>query len=312
MGDRQRIRVERTGMDAGPLQGLVDSFLLHLASEGKSDRTKRTYTEAARWLAAVHLRPAGIASWDDVTRQDVQRWMAHLSGTYSQSYASNQFRALQQFFRWYATEDEGDPRPSPMAGMKPPRVTDDPVPLFTAGELARLIGACKGAGFRNRRDTAILTLFRDTGIRLAEMAGLRVEGVSLHAREATVTGKGGKTRTVKFSFDAAVAIDRYLRRDRAQHPHAARSPMLWLGLRGRMTDSGIYQMIKSRGAAAGVEVNPHKFRHHFSHAWLDAGGADGDLMELNGWESPQMLRRYGRSAASARARRHYDQVMSRE
>jgi hypothetical protein len=42
---------------------------------------------------------------------------------------------------------------------------------------------------------------------------------------------------------------------------------------------------------------------------LDNGGAEGDLMELNGWSSPQMLARYGRSARSARARRHYDDVM---
>jgi integrase/recombinase XerD len=54
---------------------------------------------------------------------------------------------------------------------------------------------------------------------------------------------------------------------------------------------------------------PHRFRHHFSHTWLDRGGAEGDLMELNGWTSPQMLRRYGASARSARARRSYDRVM---
>jgi hypothetical protein len=48
---------------------------------------------------------------------------------------------------------------------------------------------------------------------------------------------------------------------------------------------------------------------HFSHAWLDHGGAEGDLMELNGWASPRMLRRYGASARSARVRRSYDRVM---
>ena len=42
---------------------------------------------------------------------------------------------------------------------------------------------------------------------------------------------------------------------------------------------------------------------------VDRGGAEGDLMELNGWNSPQMLRRYGRSAAVARARRGYDRIM---
>jgi integrase len=62
-------------------------------------------------------------------------------------------------------------------------------------------------------------------------------------------------------------------------------------------------MIARRGRQCGVDVFPHRFRHHFSHTWLDRGGAEGDLMELNGWASPQMLRRYGASARSARARR---------
>jgi len=76
-----------------------------------------------------------------------------------------------------------------------------------------------------------------------------------------------------------------------------------------MTATGIYQVIARRGRQPGVPVYPHRFRHHFSHTWLDRGGAEGDLMELNGWISPQMLRRYGASARSARARRTYDCIM---
>ena len=59
-----------------------------------------------------------------------------------------------------------------------------------------------------------------------------------------------------------------------------------------------------------VDAWTHRFRHHFSHTWLDRGGAEGDLMELNGWSSPQMLRLYGASARSARARRTYDLIMT--
>ena len=51
-------------------------------------------------------------------------------------------------------------------------------------------------------------------------------------------------------------------------------------------------------------------RHNFSHTWLDRGGPEGDLMELNAWTSPQMLARYGASARSARARRAYDRIMT--
>ena len=76
--------------------------------------------------------------------------------------------------------------------------------------------------------------------------------------------------------------------------------------RGPMTANGIYQMVARRGRQAGADAWTHRFRHHFSHTWLDRGGAEG---ELNGWSFPQMLRRYGASARSARARRTYDRIM---
>jgi site-specific recombinase XerD len=299
----------RRDLGAGPFQALIDSFELHLLAERKSAKTIRTYTEAAQWFAAMLLLPGGLNDWSQVTAKDVQRWIAGLAARYSGAYANNQHRALQQFFRWYATEDPADPRPNPMAGLRPPKVDDKVVPVFTAAELAALLATCKGGGYEARRDHAILSLFRDTGIRLSELAGLELPDIDLRTREGIVTGKGSKQRLVRFGYETARSLDRYYR-ERQRHA-LARLPQVWLGSRnhGPMTASGIYQMIKRRGAQAGVAVHPHKFRHHFSHTWLDRGGAEGDLMELNGWTSPQMLRRYGHSAASARARRSYDRIM---
>ena len=238
----------------------------------------------------------------------MQERVITLLGRYSDCYANNQFRALQQFFKWHATEDPDEPRLNPMVGLKPPKIGDKLVPVFTDEELAALLGACKGGGFQNRRDYAIISLFKDTGARLSELAGLTTGDIVPREREAVVTGKGDKQRTIKYTYDTARALDRY-QRERARHK-MARSSALWLGVRGgAMTPSGVYQVIERRGLEVGVEVNPHKFRHTFSHVFLDRGGAEGDLMELNGWSSPQMLARYGRSARSARARRHYDDVM---
>jgi len=295
-------------LDAGPFQPMVASFDLHLRAEKKSPKTIRTYLEAAQWFAAGYLVPAGLSDWSDVKARHVQEWTVTLLGRYSDAYANNQFRALQQFFKWHATEDPDEPRPNPVAGLKPPKVGDKLVAVFTEDELAALLAICKGGGFQNRRDCAVISLFKDAGVRLSELASLAVADVSPANREAVVTGKGDKQRTVRFTYDTSRALDRYVR-ERAKH-RLARVSALWLGVRGGpMTTSGIYQMIERRGREADVEVNPHKFRHHFSHTFLDRGGAEGDLMELNGWSSPQMLARYGRSARSARARRHYDDVM---
>jgi hypothetical protein len=85
-------------LDAGVLQPEISSFRLHLAAEGKAATTVRTYTEAVRWFAAACLLPQGSRTWEEVRKRDVQQWVAWLLDRYSAAYASNQFRARQQFF----------------------------------------------------------------------------------------------------------------------------------------------------------------------------------------------------------------------
>jgi integrase len=87
--------------------------------------------------------------------------------------------------------------------------------------------------------------------------------------------------------------------------------MLWIGVDGPLHSDAIYLMFRRRGEKAGVQINPHRFRHDFSHRYLLNDGQEGDLMAQNGWTSREMLRRYGASAAAERARKHYDKVMGK-
>jgi integrase len=148
-------------LNAGMFQAEISSFALRLAAEGKAAKTIRTYTEAVQWFAAARLTEHDSrASWEQVSSRDIQRWMAWLLDRYSTAYASNQYRALQQFFKWLAAEDQ---LPDPMAGLAPPRVDGKLVPVFTSDELARLEQACAGRSFTQRRDTAIIAVFTATG-----------------------------------------------------------------------------------------------------------------------------------------------------
>ena len=158
--------------------------------------------------------------------------MARLLDRYSSAYASNQYRALQQFFKWLAAEDE---LPDPTEGMQPPPVPQQLIPVFTSQELARLDQACADRTFAQRRDTAIIAVFKATGIRLSELAGLRYHpadparsDIDLWQREITVRGKGGKPRIVRIGHQAARSLDRYLRA-RTRHAQAWRN-QLWLGI----------------------------------------------------------------------------------
>jgi site-specific recombinase XerC len=59
-----------------------------------------------------------------------------------------------------------------VAGLKPPKVGDKLVVIFTEEELPALLVTCKGGGFQNRRDYAVISLFKDADIRLSEVVGL--------------------------------------------------------------------------------------------------------------------------------------------
>jgi site-specific recombinase XerD len=211
----------------------IGSFRLHLAAEGKAAKTVRTYTEAVAWFAAAHLIPrTGCTGWEQVSSHDVQRWLVHLLTRYSDAYASNQFRALQQFFRWLAAEEQ---LPDPMTRLRAPKVTDKLVPVFTSEELSALEKACQGRSFAHRRDAAIIAVLTATGIRAGELAGIRYDAddprhsdVELWRREITVRGKGGRPRVVRIGHQAARALGRYLR-VRSKHAQAWRRE-LWLGV----------------------------------------------------------------------------------
>jgi site-specific recombinase XerD len=208
----------RKQLEAGPFGPLIGSFRLHLAAEGKAAKTVRIYTEAVAWFAAAHLLPeTGKTGWEQVGGRDVQSWMVFLLGRYSDAYASNQFRALQQFFRWLGEEERV---PDLMAGLRAPKVTEKLVPVFTSGQLSALTRTVQGPSFLQRRDAAIVAVLTATGIRAGELAGIRYDpgrsDLDLWQRELTVRGKGGQQRIVRFGHDAARVLDRYLR-VRAKH-----------------------------------------------------------------------------------------------
>jgi site-specific recombinase XerD len=274
-----------------------------LKARNRSERTIQNYEETLLQLARFH----DGADILDLDRAEVEEYIAFVLQEHASSSAGVRFRALRAFYNWTVDEEILDR--SPMARMKEPSATEQPVPVLTDEQLRALLKACAGKDFESRRDTAIIRLFCEPGSpRVSEMAGLLLDGgaqggLDMKRDLVRVHGKGDKIRDIPFGPKTGQALDRYLL-VRRRHRLAA-LPQLWLGGRGApLTKSGIAQMLRRRGVQAGVgHVHPHQLRHTAAHVWHDQGGSEADAMALFGWSSAEMPRRYGASARVERAHR---------
>jgi integrase/recombinase XerD len=291
--------------------GWLASFSLFLEAGGKSRHTVSRYTDAPGWLAGwLAPRHPTVGDWDQVTHEHIKTFLVYLQEAgYSTKYVHNIGAAVAAFWAWWAVEED---LPNPMmrvAVPAAPKLGSNPPPVIELEQLEALLkDAERGRDFESRRDAAFVRMFASTGVRLSELTNLVLDDVNLSKREMIVTGKGGKTRRVRFDRRCALALDRYIR-VRSKHKHAD-LPGLWLAVRRSkpISSSGVQQAIRRRGEALGLRLHPHLFRHTFCHRWLVEGGAEGDLEEFVGWDSSQMLRLYGRSARAERARTAYDRI----
>jgi site-specific recombinase XerD len=274
-----------------------------LRNRNLSPRTIRSYLTSLRLYADWC---AGEGHGPDLTRRHAEAFTASvIAAGRSASTAAVRQIALRLFSAWCA--EEGETGRDELAGLKAPKLDEKVVDGLTAGQMRALLAACAGRRFTDVRDTALVRLMHNCGLRADEAVSMKTWDLSVGARSAVVTrGKGAKGRRVGFGDRTAESLSRYLRA-RRRHPAAA-LPDLWLAwrngrradpgaARGALTYDGLTATLKRRAAAAGIEgFHAHRLRHTWAVAWARAGGSTTGLMAAGGWTTIEMPMRYFGSA----------------
>ena len=110
------------------------------------------------------------------------------------------------------------------------------------------------------RNLALLELLYATGMRVSEIANLRLEDVNLQSSSAIVRGKGDKERIVPFGVSARKALESYLRDARLRLCSKNRSPLVFIDRSGTgLTRERIWRIV--RESKADRKASPHMLRH---------------------------------------------------
>jgi integrase/recombinase XerC len=262
----------------------LERFEQHLASERRlSPHTVAAYRRDLAVLRAS-CEPAGIADWAALDHQHVRTFAArsHARGLSGRS-VQRELAAWRSFFDYLLRE--GALRHNPALEVRAPKSHKRLPHTLDVDQMAQLLSR-EPKNALETRDLALMELFYSSGLRLAELTGLRIGDLDLKSGEVRVLGKGRKERIVPVGAAARRALARWLtlRTELA----AGEEQAVFINRAGRRLGERAVQLrVAAWARAAGLpqHLHPHMFRHSFATHLLESSRDLRAVQELLGHAS---------------------------
>jgi integrase/recombinase XerC/integrase/recombinase XerD len=268
-----------------PLPRLVRIFEIHNLTEGKSPATVKWYNDVLGLFIRWFEEEGRSTALGDISEMDVREYILHLQerpgvrGKTSSHTVSNRVRAIRAFFAWLARA--GFSEDHLLKNLKVPKTSERIVEPLTKEEVESIFARMNTKTMIGSRNTALLSLMLDTGIRLSETAGLVEGDVHIEDRYIKVMGKGSKERLVAFGAACQRALLDYLYRHRGQPAHQG-VVSFFLSIDGySLTIEAIKSLMDRLAVSSGItRLHPHLLRHTYA-TWFLLNGGDVFLLKQN-------------------------------
>lgn len=270
------------------MQKDIDQFAIYLKLEGKSDHTITAYVSD---LQQLRIFAAEFCGEDEVDPsilgvlhiREFLRWL-HDKPDCNRSLARKS-AALSSFFRWL--KRQGRISANPMDKVKRPKYGKKLPNFFTEDEMRLLLSIPDTADKFGIRNRAMLELLYSSGLRISELAELRLQDIDTKAALVRVLGKGNKERIVPVGSAALDAIRLYMPvREELRSQYSG--DVLFLSRTGkplyaRQLDILLGRYIRLIANQKGY--SPHTLRHSFATHLLSRGADLRAIQEMLGHEN---------------------------
>jgi len=276
---------------------LIRRFLEHLEIERNCSRlTIRNYQHyldvLMKFLEDGRKNDDDKIVVGDITADVVRRFrlfLARQKGTLGEMKLVTQgyyVIALRSFLKWLIKNDYKVLQPEK---LDVPKTKDHSLKFLDASQMERLLVQPLPSSKNGFRDRAILELLFSTGLRVSELTRLNRDQVNLKTREFGVIGKGGRSRVVFISHQAADHVAKYLMSREDNY-----KPMFIRVLRPneipvseektRLTPRSVERLVKHyvKTANLPVDATPHTLRHSMATDMLRSGADLRSVQELLG------------------------------
>lgn len=277
----------------------IEEFVQYCKKRNLSARTIRWYGGRNRYLLADLLdKPLS-----ELSRREVEQRLGTVLDRTGAITRNGYMRALKAFLFWADRQDyELSFGPSKLKKAIEPKRNPQ---FFTPEQIVDLLSAPDKTDFYGLRDHALMTLMFGTGIRVSEMATMRVSdvylpkahGPSMPDATIQVIGKGNKQRRIALDQTCQTVLRRYIRaRQLTMAEVGLESDLLFPSrLGGQLSYRVVLDKFRKYGKEAGIEgvrLAPHTARHTFATLFMRNGGKLHHLQLILGHTTLTMSRHY--------------------
>ena len=272
---------------------LVDGFISYIEAERRySPLTVRNYRrDIADFLEFIGVDKERFDP-NAIARADVEEWIVYLfeKRKLKAQSVNRSVATLRSFWKWMLGHGHAN---RDIVSVISQAKTPSRLPVFVSESrmedvVALLRDDIATADFERLRDAVIVLLFYTAGLRLAELANLKISDISADYRTIRILGKGEKERIVPLIGRMGEILKKYFSQFSSQNICIGQKKALILSKKGEPISVRTIQRIvdrKLKGAGIQGKTSPHTLRHTFATHLLNEGADLREIQELLGHSS---------------------------
>lgn len=272
---------------------LVDGFISYIEAERRySPLTVRNYRrDIADFLEFIGVDKERFDP-NAIARADVEEWIIYLfeKRKLKAQSVNRSVATLRSFWKWMLGHGHAN---RDIVSVISQAKTPSRLPVFVSESrmedvVALLRDDIATDDFERLRDAVIVLLFYTAGLRLAELANLKIGDISADYRTIRILGKGEKERIVPLIGRMGEILKKYFSQFSSQNICIGQKKALILSKKGEPISVRTIQRIvdrKLKGAGIQGKTSPHTLRHTFATHLLNEGADLREIQELLGHSS---------------------------